>query len=154
VRAVSIIVAGEPYLLDPEEAASLAWLLRTHKAPDAPHLETAALTAAAIVEDAARGTRAGTRRLTVEEERAAFTVLQQAAAIADLSPRLSRLHRALFSSSTARTAPPSRRIATPKTMPTGPAWARRLAPRRGTARLLENGRTPPKGSSEGLAKAG
>ncbi|HYY77053.1 MAG TPA: hypothetical protein VE644_12110 [Gaiellaceae bacterium] len=95
MRAVSIIVAGEPYLLDPEEAASLAWLLRTLDAPEAPDIETAAMTAAVIVEDAARGGRAGTRMLTNEEERAVLSVLEQAARAARLPPRLARLHRAL-----------------------------------------------------------
>ena len=95
MRAVSLIVADEPYLLDPEEAASLAWLLRTLEAPDAPDLETAALTAAVIVEAAVRATRAGTRTLTIEEDRAVLTVLEQAGRTSGLSPRLSRLHRAL-----------------------------------------------------------
>jgi hypothetical protein len=95
VRAVSIIIVDEPYLLDPEEAASLAWLLRNLEAPESPDVETAAMTAAVIVEDAARGVRAGTRMLTDEEERAALTVLEQAARTAGLSPRLSRLHGAL-----------------------------------------------------------
>jgi hypothetical protein len=95
VRAVSIIVADEPYLLDSEEAASLAWLLRTLKAPDTPDFEMAALTAAVIVEDAVQATRAGTRTLTVGEDRAVLTVLGQAARRGDLSPRLSRLYDAL-----------------------------------------------------------
>jgi hypothetical protein len=51
--------------------------------------------AAVIVEDAARGVRAGTRTLTEEEERAVLTVLEQAARNISLSPRLTRLHRAL-----------------------------------------------------------
>jgi integrase len=50
----------------------------------------AALTAAVIVDDAVRATRAGTRTLTVEEDRAVLTVLKHAAATRDLSPRLSR----------------------------------------------------------------
>jgi hypothetical protein len=95
VRAVSIIVADEPYLLDAEEATSLAWLLRTLEIPHAPDLETAAVTAAVIVEDAATGARAATRTLTDEEERAVLTVLDQAARTGGLSPRLTRLHRAL-----------------------------------------------------------
>lgn len=95
MRAVSLIVADEHYLLDPEEAASLAWLLRSLEAPDAPDLETAALTAAVIVEDAVHATRAGTRTLTIEENRAVLTVLEQAARTSALSPQLSRLHRAL-----------------------------------------------------------
>ena len=95
MRAVSIIVAGEPYLLDPEEAASLAWLLRNLEAPEAPDVESAAMTAAVIVEDAAQGGRAATRMLTREEERAVLSVLEQAARTASLGARLSRLHRAL-----------------------------------------------------------
>jgi hypothetical protein len=92
---VSIIVADEPYLLDAEEATGVAWRLRNLEIPDAPDLETAAMTAAVIIEDAARGARAGTRILTDEEERTVFTVLQQAARDVGLPPRLTRLHRAL-----------------------------------------------------------
>jgi hypothetical protein len=95
VRAVSIIVADEPYLLEPEEATTLAWLLRTLEIPDAPDIEMAAMTAAVIIEDATASAQAGTRTLTVEEERAIFTVLEEAAQDVGLPPRLSRLHRAL-----------------------------------------------------------
>jgi hypothetical protein len=69
--------------------------LRNLEIPHAPKLETAAMTAAVIVEDAARGARAVTRRLTDEEERAVLTVLDQAARTTSLGPRLSRLRRAL-----------------------------------------------------------
>ena len=95
MRAVSIIVADEPYLLDGEEATSLAWILRTLEIPHAPDLETAAVTAAVIVEDAAAGARASTRSPTDEEERTVLTVLEQAARTAGLSPRLTCLHHAL-----------------------------------------------------------
>jgi hypothetical protein len=90
-----IIVADEPYFLDPEDATSLAWLLRTVEIPDAPDLETAALTAAVIVEDAAQASgpappdahrRGGAGRPHGSRE---------AARTAGLSPRLSRLHLAL-----------------------------------------------------------
>jgi hypothetical protein len=95
MRAVSIIVADEPYLIEPEEATSLARLLRSLEVPDAPDLETAAMTAAVIIEDATASAEAGSRTLTLEEERAIFTVLEQAAQDVNLQPPLTRLHRAL-----------------------------------------------------------
>lgn len=102
MRAVSLIVGGEPYLLDPEEATGLAWLLRNLEALHAPDVETAAMMAAVIVEDAARGVRAGTRTLTEEEERAVLTVLEQTARNIS-SPRGSPASTAPSTSSTART---------------------------------------------------
>jgi hypothetical protein len=95
VPAVSLIVADEQRLLAIEEAMNLIWLLRAVETPHAPNVETAAITAAVIVEDAATGSAVGSPSFTDEEERAMLTVLDQAAREVGLSPRLTRLHRAL-----------------------------------------------------------
>lgn len=136
MRAASIIVADEPYLLEPEEATTLAWLLRTLEIPDAPDLETAAMTAAVIIEDATASAQAGTRTLTVDEERAIFTVLEEAAQDVGLPPRLSRLHRALQQTSLGSRRCParSRCLPPPQQRAYTDAGARTCRPRRASRR--------------------
>jgi hypothetical protein len=95
MRAVSLIVAGEHCLISVEEASRLIGLLRRLENPYSPDFETAAMTAAVVLEEAAKVSPIGNQTLTDEEERTMLTVLNHEARSAALSARLGHLRDAL-----------------------------------------------------------